>query len=302
MKICAGIVLYNPNIQRLKCSITSILPQVEMIYLVDNASKNIEDIEELMDSIKSFAIHLVTNRKNLGIATALNQLCQEALVNKYDWILTLDQDTICPKGMIQEMVSYTSNEKIGIVCPSVYYEGKNRKKSIIKRNKNTANYYKIKGRIKEKAVSEDTTYIYACMTSASLTRVKAWNEIGRFRDDYFIDFVDNEFCMRMAINGYRILRVNKCCINHQLGETKEKRVFGIIRIMLFSHASWRYYYMIRNNRAFIKEYGCYLPVIKEYIKLWSIIFRGIIQSDEKICTLKYIVRGYKDAERSIKRN
>lgn len=299
MKICAGIVLYNPDIQRLKYNITNILPQVEVVYLVDNASNNIEEIEKLIKNINSFDIHLITNEKNLGIATALNQLCRIALFNKYDWILTLDQDTICPDGMIQEMTLYTSDEKIGIICPSVYYQGGNGKRNTIKKNRNTADYYKLKGGIQKKYISEDITYVYACMTSASLTNVKMWNEIGGFRDDYFIDFVDNEFCMRMAINGYRILRVNRYHINHQLGETKEKQIFGIFKFTSYSHVPWRFYYMVRNNRAFIKEYGCYLPIIKEYIKLWNIIFYGIIHSDKKLCTLKYMVKGYKDAGKGI---
>ena len=44
-RICAGIVLYNPDIERLSDNIDSVISQVEKIYLVDNGSKNINKIE-----------------------------------------------------------------------------------------------------------------------------------------------------------------------------------------------------------------------------------------------------------------
>ena len=41
-KICAGIVLYNPEIDLLKKNIEAIADQVDCIYLFDNGSKNHE--------------------------------------------------------------------------------------------------------------------------------------------------------------------------------------------------------------------------------------------------------------------
>ena len=46
--ICAGIVLYNPDIDKLTNNINSIINQVSVVLLQDNGSSNIKEIEELI--------------------------------------------------------------------------------------------------------------------------------------------------------------------------------------------------------------------------------------------------------------
>lgn len=82
-RICAGIVLYNPDINRLKDNINSIIEQVDCIYMQDNGSSNIALIEELMKNYTSTI--LLKNGINRGIAWALNRLCERSLVDGYQW-------------------------------------------------------------------------------------------------------------------------------------------------------------------------------------------------------------------------
>lgn len=272
-RIAAGIVTYNPDISRLKENINSILPQVEAIYIVDNNSKNIRDIESLC-AIES-RIELIENDDNYGIARALNQMSISAYEVGFDWILTLDQDTVSPHDMILKMQPYMCDKELGIICPAVYYEGWG----------------------KCTATKEATTYVYACMTSASLTRIKAWKKVGGFREEYFIDYVDNEFCMKLKLHGYKVLRVNTCVVKHKLGEGGEIKI-GHLRYKYSIHSSLRYYYMIRNNIVFIKEYIANLYVIKEYLKVIYIIISVFIISNNKKETAHYIRRGIIDANRN----
>ncbi len=266
-KICAGIVTFNPDIKRLNLNICNIINQVEKIFIVDNSSMNFDKWAPIMSNNPH--IFLIHNKENRGIAKALNQMCKEALINGYEWILTLDQDTVCSKNMINKMYPYTRIKDIGIVCPAVQYEGWKSKKS----DEYRANYVK------------------ACMTSASLTRLNAWKQVGMFRDDYFIDYVDNEFCMKLRINQYKILRVNSCYINHQLGNTGNVNIFGLFNLEYSRHSPLRQYYMIRNNYAFICEYRKYLNVIKETIKLCYIFLGGLVFSENKRQTLYYEMLG-----------
>ena len=271
--ICAGIVLYNPSIKQLEKNINAIFEQVEAVLLVDNNSDNINEINRIIKKYPN--CHIIENKKNLGIAKALNQLCSKAYKDHYEWILTLDQDTICPNNLIEEMSKYTGRKDVGIICPAVHYSG-------LKNKKNR----------KDQDSEPETTVVKACMTSASLTRLDVWKEVKGFRNDYFIDFVDNEYCLKIKIKGYKVLRVNKCCISHQLGYTGVISFLGK-KIKFTRHKPIRYYYMIRNNRVFIKEYSAYLPVIKELIKLWYILICGLLFSDRKAETLHYIILGYK---------
>lgn len=272
--VCAGIVIYNPEIKRLQDVICAICQQVEELILVDNGSTNISEIVEVANEQDN--VHLMRNSKNEGIAKALNQICSYSLGKGYEWCLTLDHDTVCHEGMVSQLMNYRDRSKIGIVCPRVDYEDVN---------------------IKQKNTESETVDVYACMTSGSLTNLSAWKQIGGFRESYFIDYVDNEFCMRLGLAGYRIVRVNGCIMHHRLGESVKKRLFYIFPVTVTTHNPWRFYYMTRNNLLFIDKYRKHLNITKEYAKITSIIYHGILYSNHRRETVSYIWRGVKDAHR-----
>lgn len=93
MKYIAGIVLYNPDLGRLKENIESICKQVDKVILIDNGSDNIREIEDLIKEYLNCI--LLKNGENMGIAYALNQILKYAYENDVKWFLTLDQDSVC---------------------------------------------------------------------------------------------------------------------------------------------------------------------------------------------------------------
>ena len=88
-RIYAGIVSYNPDLLRLKENISSIQQQVPVIVF-DNGSRNIIAIQKLISDFSE--VQLIRSKKNIGIAAALNQLMQWGYENKFDWMLSLDQE------------------------------------------------------------------------------------------------------------------------------------------------------------------------------------------------------------------
>ena len=269
-EVLVGIVLFNPNLERLVRVIQSICCQVSELVLVDNGSKGFDGI---LSAIKDFrSIHVIRNNENEGIAKALNQISEYGHANGYEWCLTLDQDTICGKDMVGQLLCYSKEERIGILCPRVDYGG-----------------------FALEQEDTETVDVYACMTSGSLMRLDAWSKVGGFRESYFIDFVDNEFCMRLGLSGYRIVRVNSCIMYHQLGERTRVKVLGLFSKETFVHSPWRYYYMTRNNLLFIKQYKKNLNVLREYAKLASILYCAVLYTNTPKENMSYIVRGFRDA-------
>lgn len=269
-KVIAGIVLFNPNPERLMHVIRSICCQVSELVLVDNGSK---DFDGICSAIKDFrSIRIIRNKENWGIAKALNQISEYGHANGYEWCLTLDQDTVCCNDMVKQLLCYSKEERIGILCPRVDYEG-----SALKQE------------------GAETVDVYACMTSGSLMRLDAWSKVGGFRESYFIDFVDNEFCMRLGLSGYRIVRVNSCIMYHQLGERTRVKVLGLFSKDAIVHSPWRYYYMTRNNLLFIKQYKKNLNIFREYGKLASILYSAVLYTNTSKENLSYIIRGFRDA-------
>ena len=110
MKVIAGIVLYNPNIERLKLNIEAIQNQVCKIILYNNNSKfNIDD-----DILKFNNVILINGETNIGISGALNYIAKK-YNEEYDWMLTLDQDSICPENLISEYKKYLNLDCIGML-------------------------------------------------------------------------------------------------------------------------------------------------------------------------------------------
>ena len=276
-KCCAGIVTCNPELKRLTHVVDAVSRQVDIVIIVDNCSENKGDITKLLQGNKEKNI-FVENDENRGIARALNQIFEVAVKKGYDWVLTLDHDTVCDPGMVETLFKGVIGENVGIVCPSVLYEDED---------------LKMKGY--GKLGMEE---VYACMTSGSLTRVSAWEKVGGFNDNYFIDFVDNEFCMKLKIDGFKVIRNHSCEMKHSLGEPRQvKSLFGSKSVSI--HKPWRYYYMVRNNLTFIRQYRPYLRIIKEYAKLLLIIWDGVRYSYDRKQTLHYIGLGIRDARNGI---
>lgn len=269
--VCAGIVLYNPDLYRLKLSIASISKQVGHLVLIDNGSNDKIAIERLAEeSVDSTLIRLDENK---GIAYALNRICEYSESHQYKWAFTLDHDTVCPSDIIEKLMMHADIETSGIVCPSVYYEGLG-----------------VDTRERSLAEVED---VKACMTSASLTNLKAWREVGGFNESYFIDYVDNDICMKLKLLGYSIKRVNSCAIHHQLGNTRTLNLLGK-KLVGTTHSPIRCYYIMRNNILFIKEYKPHLPLLKEASKVIYIAYKEFLFSETKGQTLSMLIKGIGD--------
>ena len=110
MKIIAGIVLFNPDIDRLKENVGAIFCQVDKVVFIENGSKKIDYIDNI-DCENGIFIY---NKENLGIAHALNQILDYAASNNYEWALTLDQDSVASPNLIQVFAKYVRKD-IGII-------------------------------------------------------------------------------------------------------------------------------------------------------------------------------------------
>lgn len=155
-RIAAGIILFNPELTRLKENIEAIFNQVELIIMIDNNSANI-DIVERECSIYNKII-LIKNDENRGIAAALNQAMNYCKTNGYKWVITLDQDSICPLNMVEEYQKYLNIPNVAIVSPTI----EDRNKEPIELNKSKIEY----------------EFINKCITSGALTNVEAWGDWG----------------------------------------------------------------------------------------------------------------------------
>ena len=249
MKVLAIIVLYNPDIDRLNQNIKAVSSQVDEVVLVDNGSGNIDEVK---NNIKN-SVTFIYNDKNVGIARALNEGFEYAIKNEYDWVLTLDQDSVTEKHLVEIYKKYLHLPDIGMLTCN-----------FVDRNANVF--------LEEKQEDEYYT-VSRCITSASFCSVEAYKKSGGFDDHMFIDCVDYDYSAKMYKNNYKIYRINYDGLLHEIGHTKVYHFFGLKSIST-NHSDFRQYYMARNNIILAKKYPEYYKMsnrIKSEIFKWIVI-------------------------------
>lgn len=265
--LCAGIVTYHPDIERLRENLDAVISQVREIYIVDNVSKNLEDIERLTKDYDG--IYLIKNSRNEGIAKALNQIIGEAEKQGYCWVITLDQDSVCYKGLVENYLKYVEDD-IGILICDI----------------EDRNY-----RIKQKKIRPEYEEVKKCITSGAFTNVKACIEAGGFDEKLFIDSVDYDMCYSMREHGYRIVNVHFTGLLHEVGKSVKYNILGY-EFAVNHHSAERKYYISRNSTYLIKKH--HLNPIPEYALIFRRIFTVLFFEKDKRHKIKAIMTGVRD--------
>jgi rhamnosyltransferase len=267
----AGVtVLYNPENTIIE-NVNSYIEDVGILYVVDNSDyKNIELIERLKKIDK---IIYIDNKGNKGIAHALNRGAKEAISEGYDFILTMDQDSKASKlmmSMLLDCLDLCKISKIGILSP--FHASKYHQKSMQK------------GCVVKQMV----------MTSGNLLSLEAYKHIGPFKDELFLDYVDNEYCLRLQKYGYSVIQVSDAILYHNLGELSMHNFFGK-KIYCYNYTPIRYYYRTRNVIVTNRQYGY---VDYSYLKeLFKDSIKITLYETNKLKKFKYIYLGIIDAIR-----
>lgn len=270
-EIYAGIVTFNPDIDRLKKNISSIVNQVPLVKIFDNGSKNIEEIKQLISNYQTISI--IESETNVGIATALNNLMQYGNDNEYKWMLTLDQDSVCNNSYVKTIYPYLNiEERLGIVAPVIV----DKNVGVIGHNSN-----------------EKYIHVNTCITSGSVVNVESWKQIGEYDEKMFIDSVDFEFCYRMRKYGYGVIQVPEIKLEHELGNT-ENRKFLFWNIQVNGHSAFRKYYIAKNNIYYPLKHHLYLYVARGCFRNLKLIGIVLLYEGDKKNKINNIFKGWKD--------
>lgn len=234
-KIAAVVVLYNPD-GLVYDNIRSYLDQVDVVYAVDNSDRESSDLNSLIIEKK---IHYLPNECNLGIAKALNIGAERAIQEGYHYLLTMDQDSSATIGMVNALLGCLEPGKesqIGIVSPFHLTDIETIPECV-------------------PACEE----ILTAWTSGNLLNLDIYQIVGPFRDDFFIDFVDHEYCLRLQTHRYRVIQSNKAVLHHSIGTNLKKNRFLHLTLITSNHSCIRRYYITRNRFRVRKLYGRHFP-------------------------------------------
>jgi rhamnosyltransferase len=223
--------------------LSSISQQVGAVVIVDNGSTDAE-LTMLREIAMDPALVLVLNSENLGLASALNIGIQRATSLGCPWALLLDQDSRVESDMVKTLSavheSFPDKEHLAIIGSG----------------------FRERHRLSPKAAKfescgEEWDEVEAVITSGSLLSLEAYSHIGPFREDFFIDYVDTEYCARARANGYRALKTRRPLMSHSIGRPTQHRMLWMKK-WTSNHSADRRYYIARNHTVMVRESGKYI--------------------------------------------
>ena len=270
-RIAAVVVLYHPA-PEVVANTRSWAGQVDTIFAVDNSGG---DIPAVVSAIAALGkVVLTRSRENEGIARALNIGAEKAGEEGYDMLLTMDQDSSAAPDMVEKMLACLDGQdpaKVGIISPF--------------------HMTKSSGDPPSGVACQD---VMTPMTSGCLLSLDAYREVGPFRDELFIDFVDNEYCLRLRKQGFSVLQANDALLQHSVGDTHKYGPF-----IATNHSPLRRYYKTRNrflvNRLYRRDFPGHC--LFDRVRLMKEIVSIILFEGEKLEKLRMMWRGYKDFRR-----
>jgi rhamnosyltransferase len=274
------VVTFNPT-DGFEDHLEKLFGEFENIIIVDNGSLLPFQLL-LATQAKRWgeALQLLLNSKNLGIATALNQGFQLAIQMGYELIVTLDQDSLPVTGMLNNILrtywAQTYQDRIAVVAPVV----ENLDVGIL------ARYLRPKGRIffeRKDCTGVQTLHnVSVVITSGALHSLRVYEKLGPFRDEFFIDYVDTEYCLRAKRNGFDIIVACDAHVNHKLGNQKKISV-GSLEMRPTFHSPIRWYYISRNRILTVGKYGFRFPhwIMYEIVIVSYGLFKMLLLEDYK---------------------
>jgi len=305
--IACVVITYNniDNIEKLLKSLISQSRFIKEIILIDNGSSDgtAQLVKELFPNVTLFI-----NPSNIGVGGGYNQGLKYAYLKDYKWIWLLDGDSLPQFNAMEELMKALKDltsvySNIGILASVPINPSTSQIYGGFIRN---GLFHKIPKEIMEfkKPVSVDTVISSGCLVSD-----KVIEKVGLPRTDFFMDFVDAEYNLRIRKNGFKIISVPTSIIYHKVGNIriiKSRITKTLIRICLAKkgelsfHSPWREYYAKRNEMyTFWHEFRSYKDVFRLILSSLVDIFYIIIFDDEKIKRINYIRYGLADGFKGV---
>ena len=255
--ILAIVVGYRPQEALLRQSIASYAPYVEKVLLWQN-------------SPISFAhpkVELCGDGTNRGIGPALNYARERALSEGYDYLLTMDQDSVW-KDFPAFLSLAREAPSDALLGPYV--------------NEEPAG----KGGFERSLL---------LITSGMLVPAPLLRLLGPWREDFAVDALDVDYVLRAAALGVPACKVGAGCLHQQFGQRHRKGLFHV-----YGYSPERLYAIYRNHLLLFRQYGKVAsPVKKMFFKRWmgSRPIRILLGEKQRWGKFKAIFRGIRDGLR-----
>lgn len=269
MKLLGVVILYYPDKEQVMLNIASYLDEVDALLIWDNtppADRRVLDFGRQQEN----KIIRRDKERNVGLGFPLNEAVRYGTENGFTHLLTMDQDSWFDPGEMRKYKNKVLETGGGnLACYGVVIEKEDLSDLVEDRDVN--------------------------ITSGSIFPLAIFRKVGMFRDNFFIDAIDNEFCCRLKLYGYRVVRIGSVFMHHTLGYvTTEPFLWG--KLFLLNYSPMRTYYIIRNHIQVQRLYPDYRPLnfVRDQLvfRLMAIVFKENRKWKKLYAMLMGLIHGF----------
>jgi GT2 family glycosyltransferase len=215
---------------------------LQEIIVVDNASS---DGTSALLAEHYPQVTVLRMPENLGTGGALAAgLRYAGLERKHDWIWMFDQDSMPVPGALDLMLQGSQQlngcaSEVGILAAL----------PVNRNNETSSTPWLWRNKFVKPAaelLKQPVFFADLVITSGSMVRRQVVEKIGFPRPDFFIDFVDYEYCLRARSHGYKIAVITGAHLYHEVGKSHKVRFFLGRHHLWSEHRPFREYYYSRN--------------------------------------------------------
>jgi rhamnosyltransferase len=219
-----AIVVFHHPVGDFRARLARVAGQVAEVIVVANDGGDPGRVAD----VGGGRIRHVASAGNPGLGAALNLGLELARSAGARWCLLLDQDTSVDAGLLDGLAEvyglHPRHGSIGLIAPNYRSPESGRLAYPI-----------------GPPYGEPATVV----TSGSVLRLEAVAAVGPMMEEFFIEGIDIEYCLRLRASGFLVVASGRPLMTHGAGACIERR-FLWRTVLVGAHSPWRYYLQFRN--------------------------------------------------------
>jgi rhamnosyltransferase len=285
-EVCAVVVAYHPSHAQLDALIGSLKGQVGRVVVVDNTDR-LEGRWHPAPGLEHF-VHLIRLDDNLGVGCAQNVGARSAVAGGARYVLLLDQDSLPTPGMLDQLLRGLLLTQVNDVYPPlvagpVLVDQVTSERSDFLPSDDVA------------CCSDSSLSVVATrltVASGMLIDVRAFDLVGYMREDYFIDWIDIEWVMRLHQMGYFSVGVRGAELKHNEGEVL-RSIWFIPNKKIPYHQPFRNYYRVRNQLFIFRDLAVpFSYKLRRVLGLIKYLIYFSFFADRRLARLRFMLLGF----------
>lgn len=245
--VAAIVVGYRPDPAMLDALLLRLVGEVERVVLVDNggAANFLAAYQQQRSRVEYLDMGA-----NQGLGAALNRGVGHARQLGLRYVMTFDQDSAPPAGMIAALHAAMLQQQVQhIPCAAVGPAFFDRRES---EGRRFPIYREERGHIHVMIPEprQGLQEVDVLITSGMLLDTDMWAEGLHYEEGLMVDYTDTEWCFRARAAGKRLFVLPSVCMPHAMSDTPPVRMLGV---HLLRYSPIRRYYYFRNTMYFVRR-------------------------------------------------